>query len=106
MASYHIETYGCTANRGESKEIERRLRDAGHHPVDGPTAADVAILNTCTVVEKTERNMRRRAEELADETADLVVPGCMALAQGEQCADLNARVCHREGVPSAVRTGE
>ena len=106
MASYHIETYGCTANRGESREIERRLRDAGHHPVDGPTAADVAILNTCTVVEKTERNMRRRAEELADETADLVVTGCMALAQGEQFADLNARVCHWEEVPIAVRNGE
>ncbi len=106
MASYHIETYGCTANRGESTAIERRLRDAGHHPVDGPTAADVAILNTCTVVEKTERNMRRRAEELADETADLVVTGCMALAQGEQFADLDARVCHWEEVPAAVRNGE
>jgi threonylcarbamoyladenosine tRNA methylthiotransferase CDKAL1 len=106
MASYHIETYGCTANRGESTTIERRLRDAGHHPVDGPTAADVAILNTCTVVEKTERNMRRRAEELADETADLIVTGCMALAQGEQFSDLDARVCHWEEVPTAVRNGE
>ena len=62
MARYHIETYGCTSNRGESREIERRLRDAGHHRVDGPDDADVAILNTCTVVEKTERNMLRRAE--------------------------------------------
>ena len=106
MASYHIETYGCTANRGESREIERRLRDAGHHPVDGPTAADVAILNTCTVVEKTERNMYRRARELADETADLIVTGCMALAQGEQFDDLDARVCHWEEVPTAVRNGE
>ena len=50
MASYHLETYGCTANRGESRAIERRLRDGGHHPVNGPSAADVAILNTCTVV--------------------------------------------------------
>jgi len=106
MASYHIETYGCTANRGESTAIERRLRDAGHHPADGPSAADVAILNTCTVVEKTERNMRRRAEELAEETADLVVTGCMALAQGEQFSDLDARVCHWEEVPTAVRNGE
>ena len=62
MARYHIETYGCTSNRGESREIERRLRDAGHYQVDGPGEADVAILNTCTVVEKTERNMLRRAE--------------------------------------------
>ncbi|MFB6080534.1 MAG: tRNA (N(6)-L-threonylcarbamoyladenosine(37)-C(2))-methylthiotransferase [Haloferacaceae archaeon] len=106
MASYHIETYGCTANRGESRRIERRLRDAGHHRVDGPAAADVAILNTCTVVETTENRMRRRARALADETADLIVTGCMALAQGESFADLDARVCHWDEVPTAVRNGE
>src|SRR6056297_3478801 len=108
MARYHLETYGCTSNRGESREIERRLRDAGHRPVDGPGAADVAILNTCTVVEKTERNMLRRAEKLEEETADLIVTGCMALAQGEQFreAGVDARVLHWDEVPSHVRNGE
>mgnify|MGYP000439186910 CR=1 FL=1 len=108
MARYHIETYGCTSNRGESREIERRLRDAGHRRVDGPDAADVSILNTCTVVEKTERNMLRRAEELADETADLYVTGCMALAQGEEFRDANvdAEVLHWDEVPEAVTNGE
>jgi MiaB-like tRNA modifying enzyme len=108
MARYHIETYGCTSNRGESREIERRLRDAGHHPVDGPDAADVAILNTCTVVEKTERNMLRRAAELDEKVADLVVTGCMALAQGEAFEDagIDAQVLHWEAVPAAVTNGE
>ena len=106
MASYHLETYGCTANRGESRAIERRLRDGGHHPVDGPRAADVAILNTCTVVETTETNMLRRARELADETADLVVTGCMALAQGEAFSDLDATVCGWDEVPEVVLNGE
>ncbi|WP_255170364.1 tRNA (N(6)-L-threonylcarbamoyladenosine(37)-C(2))-methylthiotransferase [Natrononativus amylolyticus] len=108
MARYHIETYGCTSNRGESREIERRLRDAGHYRVDGPQEADVAILNTCTVVEKTERNMLRRAEELSEETADLYVTGCMALAQGEEfaAADVDAEVLHWDEVPEAVTNGE
>ena len=109
MARYHIETYGCTANRGESREIERTLRDGGHHPAEGPEEADVAILNTCTVVEKTERNMLRRAEELDRETpADLVVTGCMALAQGEEfaSADVDAEVLHWDEVPEYVRNGE
>ena len=107
MARYHIETYGCTSNRGESREIERRLRDAGHHPTDLETA-DVAILNTCTVVEKTERNMLRRAEELDERVADLIVTGCMALAQGEEfeAADVDAQVLHWEDVPTAVTNGE
>jgi MiaB-like tRNA modifying enzyme len=109
MARYHIETYGCTSNRGESRAIERALRDGGHRPVDGPEAADVAILNTCTVVEKTERNMLRRARELDAETpADLVVTGCMALAQGEafQEADVDAEILHWDEVPTYVLNGE
>ena len=109
MARYHIETYGCTSNRGESRQIERALRAGGHHPVDGPEEADVAILNTCTVVEKTEHNMLRRAQELDEETpADLVVTGCMALAQGEQFheAGIDAEVLHWDEVPEHVRNGE
>lgn len=108
MARYHIETYGCTANRGESRQIERLLRDGGHHRADGPEEADVAILNTCTVVEKTERNMLMRAKELEDETADLIVTGCMALAQGEafEEAGIDADVLHWDAVPNAVLNGE
>jgi MiaB-like tRNA modifying enzyme len=108
MARYHIETYGCTANRGESREIERRLRDGGHVPAGGPADADVAILNTCTVLEKTERNMLRRAEELDGTVSDLVVTGCMALAQGEMFeeAGLDAAVVGWDDVPTAVRNGE
>jgi MiaB-like tRNA modifying enzyme len=109
MARYHIETYGCTSNRGESRQIERALRDGGHHPVDGPEAADVAILNTCTVVEKTERNMLTRAQELDEQTpGDLVITGCMALAQGEQFAEagIDADILHWDEVPEHVRNGE
>ena len=108
MARYHIETYGCTSNRGESRQIERKLRDAGHKPVEGPEEADVAIMNTCTVVEKTERNMLLRAQELEEETTDLIVTGCMALAQGEAFGDagVDAQVLHWDDVPTAIRNGE
>ncbi|WP_435333655.1 tRNA (N(6)-L-threonylcarbamoyladenosine(37)-C(2))-methylthiotransferase [Haloarchaeobius sp. TZWWS8] len=108
MARYHIETYGCTSNRGESRQIESALRDAGHYRVDGPDEADVAIMNSCTVVEKTERNMLRRAKELEAETADLIVTGCMALAQGEEFVeeDIDAQILHWDDVPQAVTNGE
>jgi len=109
MARYHIETYGCTSNRGESRAIERALREGGHRPAAGPEEADVAILNTCTVVEKTERNMLRRAQELDEETpADLVVTGCMALAQGEAFreAGVDADILHWDDVPDHVLNGE
>ena len=109
MARYHIETYGCTANRGESRTIERALRDGGHYRVSTPEEADVAILNTCTVVETTEDRMLRRAKLLDEQTpADLVITGCMALAQGEQFAeaDIDAEVLHWDEVAAHVRNGE
>jgi MiaB-like tRNA modifying enzyme len=109
MARYHIETYGCTSNRGESRQIEAALRDGGHRPATDEQEADVAILNTCTVVEKTERNMLARAAELDEETpGDLVVTGCMALAQGDQFreAGVDAEVLHWDEVPEYVRNGE
>ena len=108
MATYHIETYGCTSNQGESRRIEQALREGGHYPADSLDDADVAILNSCTVVEKTERNMLRRAEELQEETADLIVTGCMALAQGEEFEDagIDAQILHWDEVPDAVLNGE
>ncbi len=108
MARYHIETYGCTSNRGESRQIESALRDAGHYRVEGPEQADVAIMNSCTVVEKTERNMVRRAKELESETADLIITGCMALAQGDefQTEGIDAQILHWDDVPTAVTNGE
>ena len=109
MARYHIETYGCTSNRGEAREIERSLREGGHRPAPDPEVADVAILNTCTVLEKTERNMLARARELDAETpADLVVTGCMALAQGEafEQASVDAELLHWDDVPEYVLNGE
>jgi threonylcarbamoyladenosine tRNA methylthiotransferase CDKAL1 len=107
MARYYIETYGCTANRGESRAIERRLRNGGHRPVETPGAADAIVLNTCTVIETTENNMLRRARELQDE-AELIVTGCMALAQGTAFAEANvdATVVGWDEVPDAVSNGE
>ena len=108
MARYHLETYGCTANRGESRQIEATLRDAGHYRVDTPDRAEVAILNTCTVIEPTEDRMLRRAETLAEETSSLVITGCMALAQPETFSEagINATVCGWDDVPAAVTNGE
>ncbi|MFW6436516.1 MAG: tRNA (N(6)-L-threonylcarbamoyladenosine(37)-C(2))-methylthiotransferase [Halococcoides sp.] len=108
MARYYTETFGCTSNRGETQAIERELLAAGHRPVETASAADVAILNTCTVVETTEDRMRRRAAALDDAVDRLVITGCMALAQEEvfEAAEIDAECCHWEDVPDRITNGE
>lgn len=107
VARYYLETYGCTSNRGESHQIERQLRNAGHRPVS-IEEADVAILNTCTVVETTEDRMYRRIESLAEQVPDLIVTGCMGIAQAQELREsgVDARIRHWDDVPDAVGAGE
>ncbi len=108
MARYHIETYGCTSNRGESRQIESALRDAGHYRVEGPEQADVAIMNTCTVVEKTERNMVRRAERTAIGDGRPHHHRLYGAGAGRRVPNRGrgAQIMHWDDVPTAVTNGE
>lgn len=108
MARHYIETYGCILNRGKSRAIESVFRDADHYHADGPEEADVAIMSAYTVVGKTERNILRRARELATEMADFTTTGCMALAQDNDFREkgIDTQILHRDDVPAVVTNGE
>ena len=53
--NYLIETYGCQMNVAESNAIELLLKGRGMEPVTDAIAADVVIINTCSV-RKTAEN--------------------------------------------------
>lgn len=74
---FYIETYGCTANLGNSKEAEAALLEMGHLPAS-LAQADIVIVNTCAVTEKTERKIKRRLSQIQGDR--LVIAGCMATA--------------------------
>ncbi|MDM7912820.1 MAG: radical SAM protein, partial [Methanotrichaceae archaeon] len=82
---FYIETYGCTANFGNSQEVEAALMKMGHHPA-ALAEADVIIVNTCAVTEKTERKILRRLRELQSDR--LVIAGCLAAALPELLQDI------------------
>ena len=50
---FYIETYGCTANLGNSRDLEDTLIQIGHIPAKAEEA-DILIVNTCAVTGKTE----------------------------------------------------
>ncbi len=78
---YFVESYGCTMNYGEGEQLSKKMDSLGHVRVDSVKEADIVILNTCTVVETTEKNMIRRMGDLKKEGKKVIVTGCMAKVQ-------------------------
>jgi MiaB-like tRNA modifying enzyme len=78
----YIETYGCTYNHADTRKLALILEGQGCRIVAGPDEADAVVINTCTVIGKTERHMLRRIRLFADR--DLYVTGCLPVVQGAE----------------------
>ena len=76
----YCETYGCTANRGDTELMLGQLAAAGHEVVSNLSQADVVIVNTCAVKGTTYRKMLHRLRELRNLNGKrVVVAGCLPL---------------------------
>lgn len=81
-ASIYIETAGCAFNVADGEAMAGVLSRAGYRLKSDPASADVVILNTCTVKDRTFLNFRRRLERFgrtpeSPEGPHLVVTGCV-----------------------------
>ena len=73
-------TLGCKLNYAETSDLLRRFSTLGHTIVDFHQAADLYIINTCTVTAVAEKKCRtaiRQAHRLNPE-AQVAVIGCFA----------------------------
>ena len=73
-------TLGCKLNYAETSDLLRRFSSLGHTIVDFHQAADLYIINTCTVTAVAEKKCRtaiRQAHRLNPE-AQVAVIGCFA----------------------------
>ena len=88
MPSYAVVTFGCQMNMHDSQRIAEVLGAAGYTAAE-PEAADLVLLNTCSVREKAEQKLRSevgRLGVLKRRRPNLVigVAGCVAQQEGEQ----------------------
>jgi threonylcarbamoyladenosine tRNA methylthiotransferase MtaB len=75
----YFHTFGCKANQYDSAVVEQAFADQGATVVDDPAAADVAVVNSCTVTHEAEVKLRRFVRRLArDNRLETVVMGCAA----------------------------
>ncbi|MDR2845644.1 MAG: tRNA (N(6)-L-threonylcarbamoyladenosine(37)-C(2))-methylthiotransferase [Candidatus Methanoplasma sp.] len=81
---YYVESYGCTMNYGEGFQLSERMDALGHERTDSAEDADIVVLNTCTVVDATEKKMIRRMSDLRKMGKEIIVTGCMAKVQANR----------------------
>ncbi|WP_456417173.1 tRNA (N6-isopentenyl adenosine(37)-C2)-methylthiotransferase MiaB [Thiolapillus sp.] len=85
----YIKTFGCQMNEYDSSKMEDVLRDAhGLEITNDPEAADMLLLNTCSIREKAQEkvfSLLGRWKEWKQEKPELVigVGGCVASQEGE-----------------------
>jgi len=87
-----ILTWGCQQNEHKSEEIAGALTGAGYDLVDEPDDADVVLLNTCMVRQRSEDKVLGRVGELQrlrkTRPRLIGVGGCMAQGRGGAILDL------------------
>ena len=85
-----LSTLGCKTNQFESAAMQERLQQAGYTIVPFAQAADLVIVNTCTVTAATDaesRSIIRRARRL-NPACRVVVTGCYAQVNPDALAAL------------------
>lgn len=86
---FYIETYGCQMNVADSEVVAAILTARGFEHTPDKNAADIILVNTCSVRENAEQRVRGRVQgftEIRKHNPRLLVGimGCMAERLGEQ----------------------
>jgi threonylcarbamoyladenosine tRNA methylthiotransferase MtaB len=83
-----LATLGCRLNQVESREVGALLEGHGFRLVDPGTAAQVYVVNTCTVTGRADFSDRQVIRRIARENpaAYLVVTGCFAQTDPDAAA--------------------
>src|SRR3989449_8947794 len=86
----YFHTFGCKANQYDTALVRQAFADQGAVVVDDPAAADVAVVNSCTVTRGSEANLGRLVRRLARGSGRLetVVMGCAAALDNGRIAGL------------------
>ncbi len=78
--SFHIANFGCRASQSEGAAIQDELLDSGASVSSSPYDARVVVVNSCTVTEEADRDVRQVIRRLAARSpeARIIVTGCYA----------------------------
>ncbi|MEU6247237.1 tRNA (N6-isopentenyl adenosine(37)-C2)-methylthiotransferase MiaB [Glycomyces sp. NPDC047010] len=83
VKTYQVKTYGCQMNVHDSERIGGLLEAAGYVPVEGESAPDLVVFNTCAVRENADNKLYGNLSHLApakraNPDMQIAVGGCLA----------------------------
>lgn len=97
MPTFFISTFGCRANQADSAVLREDLRRLRLEETGAHEEADVIIVNSCTVTESSDRQVRQLVRRIHRDNpaAKIIVTGCYAQRKPEELARI-------EGIDAVV----
>src|SRR2546426_3877742 len=90
MRSFFIEQFGCRATQADGAALERQLLDRGCTAASTAAAADIIVVNTCTVTASADAQARDAIRKFPPPTpaVRVIATGCYAQRAPEELAAL------------------
>jgi threonylcarbamoyladenosine tRNA methylthiotransferase MtaB len=90
MPAFYIEQFGCRATQADGAALERQLLQRGCIRASESTAADIVVVNTCTVTASADAQARDAIRKLraANPKVRVIVTGCYAQRAPEELSVL------------------
>ncbi len=90
MKKFHVANFGCRAAQSEGAAVHEQLRAGAMSPTKTAFGADVLIVNSCTVTEEADRDVRRLIRRVARRSPEtrIIVTGCYAQRSPEELATM------------------
>ncbi len=112
MKTVAFHTLGCKVNQYDTQAMLEKFRAAGYEVVPFDTAADVYVINTCTVTGTGDKKSLQLTRRLRREHpgSRIILAGCLAQRKGAELLDTGAALVigtqHRDKVVELLEQAE
>jgi len=90
VGTFYLQNFGCRATQADGAALERQMLERGMARAAAPQDAGVVVLNTCTVTEAADRDVRAAIRRIHRENPQcrILVTGCYAQRAPQELAAL------------------
>jgi len=92
LMTYFIITYGCQMNHSDSEKIATKLQSLGHQPAANAQAADLIVINACSVRQSAIHRVYGKVENYRNKK--IIIAGCVLPKDKKQLLEKNAEFWH------------